>query len=51
LLLLDPDHVPETACLTSHLIIERIRELRQLLRLHLAEMKRVLPPCQDDQLF
>ena len=51
LLLLDPDHVPETACLTSHLIIERIRELRQLLRLHLAEMKRVLPPSQDDQLF
>jgi hypothetical protein len=46
-LLLDPDHVPETACLTSHLIIERIRELRHLLRLHLAEMKRVLPPGPD----
>jgi hypothetical protein len=51
LLLLDPDHIPETACLTSHLLIERIRELRHLLRLHLAEMKRVLPSNQDDQLF
>ncbi len=51
LLLLDPDHVPETACLTSHLIIERIRDLRHLLRLHLAEMKRVLPSNPDHQLF
>lgn len=51
LLLLDPDHVPETACLTSHLIIERIRELRHLLRLHIAEMKRVLPPGPDDYPF
>jgi len=51
LLLLDPDHIPETACLTSHLLIERIRELRHLLRLHLAEMRRVLPSNQDDRLF
>jgi hypothetical protein len=51
LLLLDPDHVPETACLTSHLIIEHIRDLRHLLRLHLAEMKRVLPSNTDHQLF
>ncbi len=51
LLLLDSDHIPETACLTSHLIIERIRELRHLLRLHLAEMKRVLPSSQDHRLF
>jgi hypothetical protein len=51
LLLLDPDHDLETACLTSHLIIERIKELLHLLRLHLAEMKRVLPSGQDDYLF
>jgi len=51
LLLLDPDHIPETACLTSHLLIERIRELRHLLRLHLTEMKRVLPPTPHDYPF
>lgn len=51
LLLLDPDHVPETACLTSHLIIEHIMALRHLLRLHLAEMKRVLPSHHDERLF
>lgn len=51
LLLLDPEHTPETACLTSHLIIERIRELRHLLRLHLAEMERVLPPEPNDYPF
>ena len=50
-LLLDPDHIPETACLTSHLLVIHIRELRHLLRLHLAEMKRVLPTSQDDHLF
>ncbi len=50
-LLLDAGHVPEPACLTSHLLIAHINELRHLLRLHLAEMKRVLPPDQDDHLF
>jgi len=50
-LLLDPDHVPETACLTSHLIIARIKELRHLLRLHLAEMKRALPPGPEGYPF
>lgn len=50
-LLLDRDHVPEPACLTSHLLIVHINELRHLLRLHLTEMKRVLPPDQDEHLF
>jgi hypothetical protein len=50
-LLLDPDHVPETACLTSHLIVECIKELRHVLRLHLAEMKRALPPGPDGYPF
>lgn len=50
-LLLDPDHLPEPACMTSHLVITCIGELRHLLRLHLAEMKRALPPSQDDCLF
>ena len=27
-LLLDPDHLPEPACMTSHLLIARIKELR-----------------------
>jgi hypothetical protein len=50
-LLLDPDHFPESACLTSHLVISHIAELRHLLRLHLAEMKRALPRCEDENLF
>ena len=50
-LLLDRDHVPEPACMTSHLLIVQIKQLRHLLRLHLAEMKRVLPPNQDEHLF
>lgn len=50
-LLLDAGHVPEPACMTSHLLIVHIKQLRHLLRLHLAEMKRVLPPDQDDHLF
>lgn len=50
-LLLDSDYVPETACLTSHLIITCIKELRHLLRLHLTEMKRVLPPGPDGYPF
>lgn len=50
-LLLDSEHLPEPACMTSHLVVTRINELRHLLRLHLAEMKRALPPSQDDYLF
>ena len=50
-LLLDPDHFPESACMTSHMVISHIAELRHLLRLHLAEMKRTLPSCEDDNLF
>ena len=50
-LLLDPDYIPEPACMTSHLLIARIKELRHLLRLHLAEMKRVLPPVPHDYPF
>jgi hypothetical protein len=50
-LLLDSDHFPETACMTSHLVISHISQLRHALRLHLAEMKRALPPCDHDHLF
>ena len=50
-LLLDRDHVPEPACMTSHLLIVHIEQLRHLLRLHLAEMRRVLPPDQNEHLF
>jgi len=50
-LLLDCDNVPEPACMTSHLLIVHIEQLRHLLRLHLAEMKRVLPPDQNEHLF
>jgi hypothetical protein len=42
-LLLDPDHCPEPACLTTHMVLSCISELRHLLRLHLTEMKRTLP--------
>jgi hypothetical protein len=37
--------------LPSHSLIVRTSELRHLLRLHLAEMKRVLPPDLDEHLF
>lgn len=48
-LLLDPQHTPEPACLTAHLVASSATRLRHLLRLHLAEIKRVFPP--DDHLF
>ena len=47
-LLLDPDHFPEPACLTTHLVLSCISELRHLLRLHLTEMKRTLPLEERD---
>ncbi len=46
-LLLDPDHCPEPASLTTHLVLSSISHLRHALRLHLAELKRALPPDPD----
>jgi hypothetical protein len=50
-LLLDPDQIPEPASMSSYLVVTKITELRYLLRIHLAEMKRALPPTKDDYLF
>lgn len=50
-LLLDPDHCPEAACLTTHVVLSSISQLRHALRLHLAELKRALPPADPDYRF
>jgi hypothetical protein len=47
-LLLDSEHFPEPACMTTHMVLSCISELRHLLRLHLAEMKRTLPLEERD---
>lgn len=47
-LLLDPGHDPEPASLTTHLVLTSISQLRHALRLHLAELKRALPPDPED---
>jgi hypothetical protein len=50
---LEPDHEIVPSLLTAHLILSRAVELRQLIRLYSAAVRRALGAChaQDDTIF